>query len=804
MTMHSERNTRFDLKPILLKFWRFKWVILLSITIAVAFAFVHNKFSTTIYQNTAQLHIDVSQNNSYSRDNERIQTMRINNSVNSLETEIGKLNSFPLIKKALSRLNFEVSYHIAERPFELPLLKEIPYRVEREIYKDSPFKVEFYQSHKQLINLNFYITILSRKEFMLQTHGTHVPVYNYIDNKVERHIDTFHINKRFKFGEKIETDNYKFFVNLKNEDMNLSQYRSKSLFFKFYHMDYLTLSYLNKMQLTPTGRNSSLVNVSITGSHSRKITDFINELAQVYINKDLDRKNRKAESTVDYIESQISDVSSSLRSAGNTLERYRSNNKIVDLDFQGQQMYETLSNLRDEKASIKVQQKYYQQIRDYIRNNKVSELTAPSSRNVSDPMLSNLIQRLADLNSERIEKSPNDSKNLYAKKLNDQIENLKSTILENVVRSLKNLDISLEEINYRIDKLSSDLSRLPERELRLQAMEREFELNDEIYTYLLEKRAEAQISRASNFPSYEIVDPARELKASVVAPSIRLNYLIALFIGALLPAAILLITDYFNSKIRSTDDLEQITNLPIVGSIFHLRKKAGELEIQSNPHSLTSESIRSIRTNLQLLNGNLSSHVILVTSSRSHEGKTFSSINLAKGFSMLQKKTVLLGYDLRKPKLPGYFNLDDSKGLTTYLTNYHNLQDVIQNTDNQHLDVICEGPLPPNPVELIESSRSKELLNLLKQKYEYIVLDTSPIGVVPDSKLLMKLADTNLFVTRQNFTRKHMLINTLKNLQVSDLSNIYMVLNDFSPDKHQMGYMYKYYSEKSEKAAYGS
>ena len=802
MTMHSEKTTRFDFKPILLKFWRYKWIFLISIIVAVGFAYVNNKFSTTIYQNTTQVHINVNQNNNYAANNERIQTMRINNPVNSLETEIGKLNSFPLIKKALSRLNFEVSYHMAERPFQLPLLKEIPYRVEREIYKDSPFQVEFYQSHKQLINLKFYITILSKREFLLQAHGTHVPVYNYIDNKVERHIDTFHINKKFRFGEQIETDNYKFFVNLKNENMDINQYRSKSLFFRFYHMDYLTLSYLNKLQLTPTGRNSSLVDVAITGSHSRKITDFLNELTQVYINKDLNRKNRKAESTVDYIERQISDVSSSLRSAGNTLERYRSQHKIVDLDYQGQQMYEALSNLRDEKASIVVQQKYYQQIRDYIKNNKVSELTAPSSRNMSDPMLSNLIQRLTDLHSERIEKSSDDSKNLYAKQLNDQIENLKSTIQENVERSLKNLDISLEEINYRIDKLSADLSQLPERELRLQAMEREFELNDEIYTYLLEKRAEAQISRASNFPSYEIVDPARELKASIVAPSTRLNYMIALVIGVLIPAAFLLITDYFNSKIRSTDDLEHITNLPIVGSIFHLRKKADEVEIQSNPHSLTSESIRSIRTNLQLLNGNQSSHVILVTSSRSHEGKTFSSINLAQGFSMLEKKTILLGYDLRKPKLPGYFHLDDQKGLTTYLTSYHTLADVIQSTENEHLDVICEGPLPPNPVELIESSRSRELINMLKQQYEYIILDTSPIGVVPDSKLLMNLADTNLFVTRQNFTRKHVLIHTLKNLQVSKISNIYMVLNDFSPQKHQMGYMYKYYSEKPEKAAY--
>ena len=793
MTDTLNNNPKLDFKAIILRFWNYKWFFIATIIVSIVFAYIQNRFAPTIYKNSMQISLDIQEDRSRPR-NERFQSINFSNGASNLENELGKMNSFPLVKSTLSNLNYEVSYHIQETPFKIKTLQELPYRVSRELFKDSPFTVDFYRSHNQLINISFFINILSDTTFRLKAVGEKVPSFNYIDNKIKDRVPQINLNKKYNFGEIIESDHYKFYIELK-DTAHFAGKKGSKYFFRFHHMDYLTLSYLSNLTIEPTSPTSSLINISLTGTHYKKITEFLNELAQAYINKDLQDKNREAKSTIDFIENQISDVASSLDYTDNTLEQFRSQHRIVDLDFQGQRMYERLNDLESQKASMLMQKRYYEEIREYINKNKVSDLMAPSSMNINDPNLNTLISRLTDLNAERKDLATQSRKNLFEGELEDRIENLKNTVLENVNTNLKNIDISLDDMNYRINKLSEELSALPSKELRYQAIKRKFELNDEIYTYLLTKRAEAQIAQASNFPAYEMVDPARNLDYSVIAPNSTLNYLLAMIIGFIIPTAFILLGDFFNTKIRTSMDIEHITNLPVVGNIAHNKKYVNGL-IQFN-HSLVSESIRMLRTNIQILNGK-TNQIILVTSSNSNEGKTFSSINLAQSFSLLNKKTLLIGNDLRKPKLAKLLNLSKEKGLSTFLADVNEANEIVQHTENPYLDIITEGPLAPNPTELIASSKLGSLFEHLRSIYEYIIIDTSPIGIVPDSKLIMKYSDINLLMVRQSKTKKQELINTLKNFKNRQISSFYIVMNDFSPKNDQFNYMYRYYSDQAQ------
>lgn len=792
MENNSENIHRLDFKSIILLFWRYKWLFAASILIGLTYAYFHNKFSENIYKNSIQMSIDVSDGRGGSR-NEKFQAVNIIDETSSLENEMEKMKTFPLIRQTLTKLNYEVSYHLLETPFKLKILQKLPYRISRELYKEAPFDVHFARSHDQLINTPFFVEILSDSTYRLTSRKKEAASYNYIDNRVKNQIPLFLVNQVHRFGEILESPHFKFYLELKDHH-RFSKRATDKYYFLFHHMDYLTLRYLNSLSIEPTSPTSSVINISITGSHYRKVTEFLNQLAQVYINKDLEEKNRKAKNTIEFIESQISDVSSSLSYTGNTLEQFRSQNRIVDLDFQGQKMYETLNRLDNEKSALLTQRKYYLQIREYIANNKVTELMAPTSMNFTDPVLNNLISQLTGLFSGR-NNTPNNEKNLYLKDLNRQIENLKKSILENISSSLKNIDISLEDIEYRIRKKSDELSALPATELKLQALQRKFELNDEIYTYLLTKHAEAQVAQASNFPSYEIIDPARNLDHSIIAPRRSVNYMIALMLGLFFPASFILMLEFFNTRVRSIADIERITNIPIIGNIIHSRKNFHPTDLNKISYSMTSESIRMLRTNIQITNGQ-EKKVILVTSSRSHEGKTFTSIHLAKGFSMLKKRVVLVGFDLRKPKLGEMMKHPNNYGTSTFLATDQHLDEIIQPTENEYLDLISEGPLPPNPTELIASSKTGVMIHQLRPFYDYIIIDTSPVGIVPDSKLIMKHADLNLLVVRQFKTRKNELIHTLKSLSNQQGQNFHIVINDFSPKNGEYNYMYKYYSDQ--------
>jgi capsular exopolysaccharide synthesis family protein len=793
-------QTSTNFKNIFYNFIDYKRYFIFSVIIFLIVAFFYNKFSPNTYKNSTSVLINDNQENPLLSSDNILKGIGMIGGNKNIENEMGALRSFNLINKTLMDLGLEISYFSEENAFFDKTRPGSFLNTSKEYYKETPFYVLMDKSQVQPLYLNFYITVLPDNKFRLQADGEYLMLYNYVDNSNPGLAPRIKIDKIFQFGEAISDKFYNFKVLLKeNADVDFS--RDKCLYFVFNHPEYLTLEYLGKIGVEPSSPTSSVLNISVSGGHPEKVTDFLNSYTAAYLDQNLKKKNNYASSTVQFIDNQIADVADSLNVAQSSLQSFRTSNQVIDLSFQGQQIFSKLSQLETDKALLVSQMKYYEYLKSYFRDNKdITDLMAPSSMNVVDPLLTHLITQLVTIGAERSTIMSSDNfKNPRLPTLEVQIRNLKKTIEENVNNNLNTLSNSIKEIDYRTRKMTADISGMPKTQLQLLGIERKFKLNDAIFTFLLQKRSEAQIARAANTPDYEVLDTARKVSSRVVAPKKMFNYIIALFAGLLLPVAVILTRDFLNNRVVDKNDVEAITNKPIIGYIYHNYKKSNTV-IADYPKSSISESFRSVRTNLQIMSRGISKQVILVTSSGSGEGKSFISTNLASVFALLGKRTIIVGFDLRKPAIYQDLGLNNLIGISSYLSNRAVLEDIIQPTRIENLDFIPAGPVPPNPIELIGSNVTKNLIFKLKEIYDYIIIDTAPIGVVTDAYFLMNYADLNIYVTRQNVTIKEMLGNTLKSLESNKISNIAILMNDvyLKSRAYVYGYDSKYYTESDE------
>jgi capsular exopolysaccharide synthesis family protein len=405
-----------------------------------------------------------------------------------------------------------------------------------------------------------------------------------------------------------------------------------------------------------------------------------------------------------------------------------------------------------------------------------------------------MITNLNDLNAQRADilSKSNPQKNIFIGQIDSKINFQKQIILENFTNNLNTLTLSLNELDYRQNKLSREASSLPRTEMNMVSMKRKFDLNDEIYTFLLQKRSEAQISLASTRPDYEIVEPARTITSRIVAPKSAINYMMALFFGLLLPTLYLMIRDFFDDKIRSINDAEYMLHRSVMSVIYSNNLKS-EAVVSEFPKSAISESFRNLRSSLFLKSDHEKSKVILITSSQPQDGKSFVSLNLSSSIASVGYKTVLIDCDLRRPTLHIKLREDNTMGISNYMIKKATAEEIIRNTAVTNLDFISAGPVIPNPSELMESGVLDNLINYLKTKYDYIVIDTTPVGIVADAILMMKYASKVLMVIRNNYTRKDIFANVINNLKTNKLSNYDIVYNDLNLHKSSYRHYSNYY-----------
>ncbi|MEX0884755.1 MAG: polysaccharide biosynthesis tyrosine autokinase, partial [Cyclobacteriaceae bacterium] len=516
---------------------------------------------------------------------------------------------------------------------------------------------------------------------------------------------------------------------------------------------------------------------------------------------DLKEKNRISENALKFIDEQLFIVEDSLNSVERRMQRFKVDNKMLDVNAEFGGVLTSIQNLEENIQAIDFELSYYNSLRNYLleKSNSFEDIIAPSVIGISDGLLNQLIQGLTEISLERrkllsvVEPTHPD-----VSVLDQQIERFRENIFENIQNLIRNTEVKRKETQEKLRSFDRKFSNLPEAESSYSNIFREFKLRENLYTYLLEKRAEAGIAKASNVSDNSIVDYAK--KGMLIFPKKTQNYSYAIGLGFFIPFGFLLAFHYLNNRIMDQIQLKNILKIPLLGTIGYSEKETNLL-VAEHPRARSSESFRSLRSALFYVASEKKCKKILVTSSISGEGKTFISINLASAMSLSGKRTCIIGLDLRKPKLSKYLDVSNKRGLSTFLIDKHGGDEIIVPTKYDNLYVVPSGPLPPNPSELLLKEKMKTFMEQLEKQFDIIVMDCPPVGLVSETMDLLRFSDVNLYIVRHDFTHKNHLL-MINDLYASDqIKNFYAIFNglksggdtyDFGGYNYGYGYSYSY------------
>jgi tyrosine-protein kinase Etk/Wzc len=759
-----------DIKRYISLFLSNWYWFLISLFIALTLAYGINRYSEKLYTVSSTLLIKDGQNGGgLSLAQNIMPGSNIFNTKQSLSNEIGILKSFKLNRRVIDSLpEFRTVYFGVGR-------RNI---VESRLYKSCPFIVITKNVDSQPGGVKADIRINSDSTYLLEIDAN------------------YNIKQQIKFGSRFNEKGFDFIINLRDsKGFKFNSELSNKFYFYFTGSDGLANEYRGKLNVTPIDKDATLVNLYVSGFVPEQEADYLNKLMEIYINQGLEDKNQTADSTIKFINRQLGYISDSLKVAEDNLQNFRLENRLVDLSKEGTVIQNKLQQVENEKTTLNLQHQYYQYLKDYLDSkNESGDIVSPSVMGVTDPTLGRLVTELASLQQKKKQLSMNLSTELPAVALiEENIITARTTLLENVESNLANLERSIGEANNRIEKIYQDMTKLPGTERKLISIQRKFDINNTVYTYLLEKRAEAGIARASNVSDNKIIDEAEVFNAGLIKPRTRSNNFKALLLGLLIPGLLITILYFFNNRIIDNGDITKSTRVPIIGYISH-NDNIKEIPVIDKPGSALSESFRAVRTMLRYFIKDSGNPVIAITSTISSEGKTFVSINLAAITAMLGKKVLLIGLDLRKPRIHRILGIDNSEGLSTYLSSNSEYTEVIKPTTIQNLFYAASGPVPPNPAELIEGERMTAFIEKAKKEFDYIIIDTPPIAVVSDTLLLSKFVDVNIFVVRQRYSSKNTLELIQELYQSEKLKNMGIIINDISlTGYYGYGLRYGYY-----------
>ena len=774
----SNDDQQVDIKSIIFNFLEHWYLFVISVVIALAVGFIINRYKTNIYQASATVLI---KDDHSTFDPTSIMTNMSYSNMQNIENEMTILKSWSLTERVVKKMGIEVTYLNKGRIATV------------EMYKNAPFDVEFDRTIPQSVNLVYEIDFLDNGKIALKATSEIHSVYDFVlCQTIMSRPEAINIEGEYNEGDWIDNGFNRIRI-VRNDRFDPENKPTTKM--SFWLNSYPSLvRQMRSFSVSPTSKQSSIAAIVMNGTDKLKIVEFVNMLMVEYINRGLEKKNLVSENTINFIDQELSGIQDSLNRSEIDLKDFKSTNDLMNLDVQATQVYSNLKALEKERAEMLVNVKIYRQLQTYIQNqiDDPENLAAPSTMGINDPLLNKLVIDLVTLSQTKATQLLTQTEqHPQVVKINEQIVTAKKTLLETVNNLVSNAQMGLDEINKRIAQAETEVRVLPEKQRQLVNFQRKYDFNDDTYKYLMQRRAEAQIIRASNTPDNEIIDEARLDTVIRVAPRTAINYLIALIIGLLVPALYLFLKDFFNVSINDRKEIEKLTDFPIIGQIPLVTSKDPCVVINS-PKSPISEAFRSIRTNVEYITQGKPKSTILITSDTQGIGKTFNSINIASVYALYGKKTILLGFDMRKPRLFQEFGLTNNIGLSSFLSNKDTLDNIIQTSvKSPNLDIITSGPIPPNPAELIASTKCEELFSSLKKKYDYIIIDTPPLGLVTDAFLLTKFTDVNLFIVRQGVTNKNIFGSIIQDLANRNL-NASIIINGMELGKNY-GYRYGNY-----------
>lgn len=774
-----DEQTHFDFKGLLLKiigYW--KW-FLLSLIITFFIAYQVNIRKEKIYGMETLISVKEESNPLFTSNTSlTFNWGGVSDEVQNITTTLQSRSHNELV---VDKLQFYIDY-LVQGQYNLV-----------DAYGAVPFHLVIDKNKEQLLGTVIKVKFVSESvyEISIPFENQSATVVRYADNSTaSTSVAVGEFKKQFRVGAPVNLPflHWQLIIN-----ENPGFYKGNEYFIRFNDFNGTVAAYKN-IGVRADDKGGSILTLSLQGTNKARLVDYLNATVKMLIKRQLDSKNQFATNTIAFIDSTLVAMEAQLKETGNELKSFRRDKNIIDIEDGGAKYSDKIVQFDVKKDEITRKLVYYNSLKSYLKNNTdYAQLPAPSVAGIEDPNIVVNVSKLIALSTQRSEMAYAVKSEKIFKDFDNQMNAVKNVLLENIGTAKQALQYDLATVNSKIGASESAIKKLPEDQQELIKIKRKYDLSDNIYNTFLQKRSEADIVKAANLSDIHFIDPAKDVGGGLIGPKTSVNYVLALFLGILIPLTVILILFFVNNAIQNTDELTNLTSIPLIG-VIGVNKGATELAVFDRPKSALSESFRAIRSSLQFLYKKQKvegAKTLMITSSVSGEGKTFCSINIATVFALSGKKTAIVGLDLRKPKLYEEFKLTNDVGVVNYLIHQKSVDEIIKNTTIPNLDVIFSGPVPPNPGELIVSEAMSDLMHELKQKYDYLILDTSPVGLVSDALELDQYGDVTLYVVRQNYSKKDMITLLNNRVKRGELHNVSMVLNGFE-NKAKYGTKYGY------------
>ena len=756
------------------------WFVL-SLIIFGSLGAIYLRYATPLYQSTAKLLIkDENSNNRRGQSLQNMSNLGIISNSTGIDNEMEILTSHSIAEDAIRDLKLYVNYSTKGRVKDVIL------------YRNQPLNVDVDQAHLERLNAPINLSI-TKDSLTYIVSGTYYVPTN--DNSNE---GPYSINRKFtSLPATIATRAGIITISSNN---GYAMRSAQALNVSILSPRMAANKYANELQVTQTAKSTSIAQLQLTDEVPQRSLDYLKQLAIVYNRQANEDKNTIALRTDKFINDRLGKINAELGKTEGELQSYKQQNGIVELKMNAGNSVANQNSSELKLAEVETQIELFNTIaREVESSSRNLSQVIPSNVGLDDQSSTSLINKYNELVLERnrLLRSASESSPVV-EPLTAQIRELNGNIRRAISAARQNLQIQRDAVSAQVNKFNEQVAETPQQERMLTQIDRQQEVKSGLYLMLLQKREENSISLAATADKGKLIDDPQLI--GKISPNSTSIILIALLIGLILPVLVIVTLQFFRYKIEGHDDVARLTKLPIIADVAIASNKAkgkADIVVHENQNNQMEEIFRSMRTNIQFMLKE-GQKVVLFTSSTSGEGKTFNAANLSVSFGLLGKKVILVGLDIRRPRLAELFGINDHKhGITNLLVKDNptteDLQEqILPSGVNKNLDLLMAGPIPPNPAELIARNSLDIIINLLKERYDYIMIDTAPVGLVTDTLQVARVADASIYMCRADYTPKSSfnLINALANEK--KFPNMAIVLNGIDMSKRKYSYYYGY------------
>ncbi len=743
------------------------WIVLLF-GIAFLGAFLYLRYTPPVFEASSTLQIQTN--------NQAKQVLNVDaltEPENGLAEGVEFLRSKVFFKRILSRLPLQTSYY-AEGTFKV-----------FELYKSSPYTVEVKIKNPQIIGSKIYINFTNSEEGIVN--------YHFEGNK---HSKIYHTNQWLEFPEielKLKIKNYDEIRRQQNIVKKNTYYfvlnDSNSVLNQYYQ--YLDVKLLNEQAKT--------IKISFKDNNPQKASDIVTSITEEYKNFDVEHKSESSKSIINFINFQLDTVFTQLKLSEDTIQDFKKNNGVSQNESVILSNTNHINSLEDQIISLELDENVLNNIENNIENIKSNDsysflaiLAGTSDETNIKNIVENLHKQLIQKEELLYDVKPNSE---AIKALDFQIDIQKRLLKESLKSIKENIHYRVGELKAKTIDIDNKSNKLPQNDVEYGRLQRLFSINEKYYNLLLEKKTEYSISKAGYVSTSSVLEKA-DIPSSPVSPNRKIIFIIYLLSALIVSLLIVFFRYLSHNEINSLNEITKYTNASI--SILGIIPKCkvdipvSQLLVDKSPKSLVAEAFRSVRTNLQFISNEPGSKIIALTSTISGEGKTFVAINLAGIIAFSGKKVVIIDLDMRKPKIHIGFGVENSIGMSTLLIGKNHVEEAIQKSNLENLDIITAGPVPPNPSELIISKRMDDILNHLREIYDVIIIDNPPVGLVSDGIAMIQKADYPIYIFRADYSKRNFIQNVDRLFNEANIKRLSVLLNGVDIDRKNYGYNYGY------------